>query len=169
VPARESAERRAVLRLEIPEAEWPARIQAGDERAFEAMFRAYYDELYRYVLVVLGSREPAEDVVQGVFARIWRDRGTWELRGPLRYYLFVAARCGAISELRREAVRRRAAPGLGVQAASRLDAPSIDAEFEAEEMRRRSAHSDLDPSSRGGFRFPKHRSELEVDGLDAMR
>ncbi len=57
--------------------EWVARIRGGDDAAFEAMFRAHYDGLCRYVAAYLGSRDSAEDVVQGVFARIWEDRSHW--------------------------------------------------------------------------------------------
>lgn len=153
MPAGDSARRRSPLRRDIPEAEWPARIRAGDERAFEAMFRAYYDTLYRYVVVILGSREAAEDVVQAVFARIWQDRATWEVHGPLRHYLLVAARCGAISALRRDAVRTRAAPLLTLEALAQRGAPTAEAEFEAEELRRRleRALSSLPPRAREAF------------------
>src|SRR2546430_6751150 len=49
-----------------------ARIRAGDEAAFEAMFRAYYDPLCRHVAPYLGSRDAAEDAVQGLFAEYFR-------------------------------------------------------------------------------------------------
>ncbi len=121
-------------RIAIPEAEWPARIRAGDERAFEAMFRAYYDQLYRYVIALLGERDVAEDVVQLVFARIWQERETWDVHGPLRHYLFAAARWGAISHLRHHAVRERATPLLVLEAAAKDTSTRTDAAVEAEEL-----------------------------------
>jgi RNA polymerase sigma-70 factor (family 1) len=153
VSAGDSAQRRSPLRRDIPEAEWPARIRAGDERAFEAMFRAYYDVLYRYVVVILGSREAAEDVVQAVFVRIWQERETWEVRGPLRHYLLVAARCGAISALRRDAVRTRAASLLTREALTTWGAPAAEVELEAEELRCRleRALASLPPRAREAF------------------
>src|SRR5438034_7789347 len=36
--------------------DWVVRIRAGDEAAFEAMFRAYYNPLCGYVAAYLGSR-----------------------------------------------------------------------------------------------------------------
>src|ERR1043166_4031398 len=68
-----------------------ARVRAGDEAAFEAMFRAYYDPLCHYVAAYLGSRDAAEDAVQGVFVRIWEDRTRWVVR-DLRHYLYAAVR-----------------------------------------------------------------------------
>src|SRR5438477_12354737 len=107
-----------------------ARIRAGDEAAFEAMFRAYYDPLCRYVAAYLGSRDAAEDAVQGVFARLWEDRAHWAV-GEVRHYLYAAVRRRAISQIRRMAVQRRAAPLL-LEESGGAGRASADAEFEAE-------------------------------------
>src|SRR5256885_8799332 len=84
-----------------------ARIRAGDEAAFEAMFRAYYDPLCRHVASYVGSRDAAEDAVQGLFVRIWEDRARWVV-SDLGHYLYTAVRRRAISQVRRLAVQRRA-------------------------------------------------------------
>src|SRR5256885_17228051 len=88
-----------------------ARIRAADEAAFEAMFRAYYDPLCRHVAPYVGSRDAAEDAVQGLFVRIWEDRARWVV-SDLGHYLYTAVRRRAISQVRRLAVQRRAAPLL---------------------------------------------------------
>src|SRR5881628_3762341 len=93
----------------------PQRIREGDEAAFEAMFRAHYDGLCRYVAAYLGSRDSAEDVVQGVFARIWEGRTHWVV-SDVQHYLYAAVRRGALSQFRRAAVRRRSAPLLDLEA-----------------------------------------------------
>src|SRR2546422_7528779 len=116
--------------------DWQARIRTGDEAAFEAMFRTHYDRLCRYVATYLGSRDTAEDVVQGVFARIWEDRAHWVVGDP-QPYLYAAVRRRAMSQFRRAAVRRRAVPLLAIDAAAGTAAAPPDAEFEAEELRRR--------------------------------
>src|SRR6266496_5085482 len=94
-----------------PAHELGARIRAGDEAAFEAMFRAYYGPLCRYVAAYLGSRDAAEDAVQGLFVRSWEDRARWVV-SDLGHYLYTAVRRRAISQVRRIAVQRRAAPLL---------------------------------------------------------
>jgi RNA polymerase sigma-19 factor, ECF subfamily len=133
--------------------EWAARIRAGDEAAFEAMFRTHYDGLCRYVAHFLGSRDAAEDVVQGVFARIWEDRAHCVVRDP-QSYLYAAVRRHATSQFRRAAVRRRAAPLLALEAAGRAAAtPEADVAFEALELRRRleRALAALPPRTRAAF------------------
>ncbi|HMH82440.1 MAG TPA: RNA polymerase sigma-70 factor [Gemmatimonadales bacterium] len=131
--------------------EWVARIRAGDEAAFEAMFRAHYAGLCRSIATYLGSRDSAEDVVQGVFARIWDGRALWVVR-DLEHYLYAAVRRRAMSEFRRAAVRRRAAPLLALDGAGAFARPP-DADFEAEELRRRleRALSALPPRTRTAF------------------
>jgi RNA polymerase sigma-70 factor (ECF subfamily) len=128
------------------------RIRAGDEAAFEAMFRAYYDPLCRYVAAYLGSRDAAEDAVQGVFVRIWEDRTRWVV-SDLRHYLYAAVRRRAISHFRRIAVRRRAAPLLVLADIGATRGATPDAEFEAEELWRRleRALDMLPPRTRAAF------------------
>jgi len=136
------------------EQEWVERIRAGDGAAFEAMFRAYYDPLCRSVAHYLGSRDSAEDVVQGVFARIWEDRARWAV-SHLRQYLYAAVRRRAASQFRRAAVRRRAAPLLTLEAgaSARAAAPAADLDFEADELRERVARAlaALPPRTRAAF------------------
>ena len=134
-----------------PSQDWVVRIRAGDEAAFEAMFRAHYDGLCRYVAAYLGSRDSAEDVVQGVFARIWEGRTHWVV-SDVQHYLYAAVRRGALSQFRRAAVRRRSAPLLDLEA-GRVAAELPDAEFEAEELRQRleRALTALPPRTRAAF------------------
>ena len=84
---------------------WIAGICAGNEVAFEAMFRAYNRELYRFALRLLGSADEAEDVVQRVFVAIWRTRASWTVRGSLRVYLFSAVRNGVLQQFRNTRAR----------------------------------------------------------------
>src|SRR5689334_3984345 len=47
--------------------EWIARIRAGDEVAFEALFRALAPGLCTLVTRYVGARPPAEELVQELF------------------------------------------------------------------------------------------------------
>jgi RNA polymerase sigma-19 factor, ECF subfamily len=113
-----------------------ARIRAGDEAEFQALFEEHYDSLCRYVANFLGNRDSAEDVVQGVFARIWQERARWAVV-DIKHYLYAAVRRRAVSEFRRDSVRKRAAPFLTIETGMQGNPSAADAEFEAEELRRR--------------------------------
>ena len=89
--------------------EWEqvARIQEGDEEAFEALFRHYYEELCHFVESQVGSAEVAEDLVQNIFLSLWRRREDWEPKTTLRAYLFGAARNESIKYRKHQQVRSR--------------------------------------------------------------
>jgi RNA polymerase sigma-70 factor (ECF subfamily) len=99
----ESAEATVALR----DRAWVAAIRTSDAAAFEAMFRAYKNDLVAFVASLLHSHETAQEVVQEIFLRIWQQRELWEFPGPLNTYLFRAARNGAISRLRHDRIEAR--------------------------------------------------------------
>ena len=73
-----------------------ASLRAGSdaeaERSFDALIRAYYDELLRYAIRALRSHAAAEDVMQDVFLHLWATRMTLEVRESFRAYLYAALR-----------------------------------------------------------------------------
>jgi RNA polymerase sigma-70 factor (ECF subfamily) len=142
------------------------RIRAGDVHAFEMMFKAHYDALCRYIAAYLGSRDAAEDVVQGVFTRIWEDRARWDVHGALAHYLYAAVRRRAVSHLRHDAVRRRAAPHLTVEAHARHGGELASEQFEALELRHRFERvlTTLPPRTREAFVLSR-REGLSYDEI----
>ncbi len=86
---------------------WVAAIRTGDAEAFEAMFRAYKNDLVGFTESLLHSRETAQEVVQELFLRIWQQRELWEFAGALNSYLFRAVRNRAINYIRHERVATR--------------------------------------------------------------
>jgi RNA polymerase sigma-70 factor (ECF subfamily) len=93
------------------------RVLGGDEEAFATLYREHGARLYRFALRMTGSAAVAEDVVQDVFLGVVRaaahtasGAGYDPARGPLRSYLFGAARNAAGKRL------REAAPAAGHEA-----------------------------------------------------
>lgn len=84
-----------------------ARIRRGDERAFRELYETYYVALRRYATSLLGNRDAGEDIVQGLFARLWTERESWVVRGNLRSYLYRAVHTRVVSHWRALKVRRR--------------------------------------------------------------
>ncbi len=83
---------------------WVESIRTGDVAAFEAMFRAYKNDLGAFVTSWVHSREAAEEVIQDLFLHLWEQRHEWQLAVPLNIYLFRAARNRAIDYLRHQRV-----------------------------------------------------------------
>jgi RNA polymerase sigma-70 factor (ECF subfamily) len=78
------------------------RVVQGDEIAFGQLFRQYKDKLYSFILHLSGSATIAEDVLQDVFLKIWRDRHQLTNIDNFNAYLYRMAQNTAINVLRRQ-------------------------------------------------------------------
>lgn len=88
-----------------PDEELVARMREGDQRAFETLFRFYYEELCGFVESQIGASDVSEDLVQNIFLNLWRRRCECEPRTTLRAYLFGAARNESIRYRKHQNVR----------------------------------------------------------------
>jgi RNA polymerase sigma-70 factor (ECF subfamily) len=77
-----------------------ARIQRGDQRAFNALFLEQYAPLCEFTNALVHSVDVAEDIVQGGFVSVWEGRESWRPRSGPRAYLFGACRNRALDYLR---------------------------------------------------------------------
>lgn len=68
------------------------RTAARDAVAFNQVYRRTYDKLLRVVLVVVPTREDAEDVLQDVFAKIWKGAGDFDpgRASPISWMVTIA-------------------------------------------------------------------------------
>ena len=122
---------------------WLERIRAGEEAAFEQIFRAYFDRLQAYAERYVREPEVAEEVVANVFVRLWAQRAEWHVRESLKSYLYAAVRNQALMWLDHENVVNRTrklgeqeqrSPGMGQAPASaeeELQAAELAAALEA--------------------------------------
>ena len=80
-----------------------ARLAAGDEVAFTALFRRYQDDVYRVALLMTGKPASAEDVTQDVFLAVMSDAGRYESgRSSVKAWLCGIARNHARRRLERD-------------------------------------------------------------------
>ena len=90
-----------------PDPAWAARLRDGDERTYEALFRAFAPGLVAFVAGYVRSSAVAEELVQDVFLAVWRARATLHIEGEAGAYLYAAARNRALSHLARERTAAR--------------------------------------------------------------
>ncbi len=95
----------------------------GQPEAFEALFRLHHPGLHRFAWHLTRSPEAAEDILQTVFLKIWRNRKDWQPKGSLSSYLYRATKNAALNFL-----RHRAAIDGDWQSFSELDDPSASPE-----------------------------------------
>ena len=82
------------------------RIRQGDERAFEAIFRAYYAALCGFARRYVGEDGTAEELVQDVYTAMWANRVELQITSSVRSYLFGAVRNRALNRRKRESLER---------------------------------------------------------------
>jgi RNA polymerase sigma-70 factor (ECF subfamily) len=76
------------------------KIRAGDDSAFEELFKLYCRPLVRFALRFVGSTETAEGIVQDVFVRIWHNRSRLDPDLRIRAYLYQAVKNQSLQHLR---------------------------------------------------------------------
>jgi len=91
-------------------------VRAGDGQAVAALYDRYNMLVFSLALRMLNDREGAEELVQEVFLRAWRQAGTYQpTLGRLSTWLLGIARNLAIDEIRKRGVRPQRADGEAAQ------------------------------------------------------
>ena len=108
-----------------------ARIRGGDEAAFQSLYLAYHDELWRFAYTYVRSHDVAEELVQDVFLAVWGTRATWEVNTRVRAWLYASVRHLALNHLRHERVVARTIGVAGHAAFGASERTSGGAQLEA--------------------------------------
>ncbi len=77
-------------------------VQGDDELVLETVFRAEYAGLCAFAERYVRSAAVAEELVQGIFLRLWRRRDVVPVAHLTRAYLYASARNAAIQHIRHE-------------------------------------------------------------------
>lgn len=95
-------------RVEMSDADLAAQLAVGEQWPMEVLYDRYVRLVFSVVLKVLHDKERAEDVVQEVFARVWRSADGFQAsRGSFSSWLLAIAHNRAIDELRRQGTQKR--------------------------------------------------------------
>ncbi len=81
------------------------KVKDGDIKAFEQLFRLYYTPLCLYASSITGRRDVAEEIVQELFYKLWRDRAQIQIFRSLKSYLYGAVRNQSLQYCEQEMVR----------------------------------------------------------------
>ena len=128
-----------------------ARGFVGDAASFDALFRAHYSGLCRFVCRMVRDRDAAEELVQDLFLRVCQREAAGGPAAVTRAYLYAAARNLALNHLKHQ----RIADAWSAREAAEHeeDAPGIDFEGDGRELARvaRSAVASLPDRGRQVF------------------
>jgi len=82
------------------------RIKRDDLKAYEAIFRQYYQQLYRFAYNYLRDQVPSEEMAQEVFLYIWEKRSQIEIKTTLKTYLYSAIKNKCLNYIKYEVPRK---------------------------------------------------------------
>lgn len=75
-------------------------LKAGKESAFDILFRDRYKDLCRFAWSFVGDYSVAEDIVQELFATIWRKHESIDEKQSVVSYLYVSVRNACFTYLK---------------------------------------------------------------------
>ncbi len=93
------------MTVALPETEALEALRHGDERAFERIFRQYYQSLCRYAIRMLQEQEGAEEIVQDMFCKLWESRDTVNIDTSLKSYLYRAVHNRCLNQIKHINIR----------------------------------------------------------------
>lgn len=83
------------------------KIQNGDIRAFENLFREYYPVLVNYAIRYLTDTAKSEEIVQEMFFNIWRKKEKFIIKTSLKSYLYRSVRNNCLQYIEHLNVERK--------------------------------------------------------------
>ena len=114
-----------------------ARIRAGDEGAFDSVFRAHYPHLVRMGESIVRERALAEEIAQEVMLELWRRRESLAVEQSFRAYLIRSTRNRALNHIRHQRVVSREAEAAALESPTSPSAEDVVLGLELERAVRR--------------------------------
>ncbi|MBN2521253.1 MAG: RNA polymerase sigma-70 factor [Bacteroidales bacterium] len=84
-----------------------SRIKLGDEKYFEVIFKKFYIGLCYFAFDYVQSKENAEDIVSGVFHKLWENRENLDKNLLIKSYLYKTIQNQCINYLRHKSVKEK--------------------------------------------------------------
>jgi RNA polymerase sigma-70 factor (ECF subfamily) len=84
-----------------------SKVRESDIHAFETLFTRYFEPLSMYGNKITGDMDVAEEIVQELFYKIWKDRSNLRIVLSVKSYLYGAVRNQSLQYLEHLQVRER--------------------------------------------------------------
>lgn len=82
-------------------------VKQGDIRAYEVLFKKYYQALVNYAYTFLKDIEESEEMVQTVFVKLWTKREELDIHSTVQAYLYRSVNNNCMNRLRHLKVRQQ--------------------------------------------------------------
>jgi len=127
----------------------------SNEAAFTALFRLFYKSLYNFAMQYVHQPEVAEEVVNDVFIKIWKQKATLLEIQNLESYLFIAVKNGSLNYIKQYSHYHIAIDDDNTGKLVSLHNPEQDIEWKELYFKLQQAVNDLPDQCRTVFRLVK--------------
>jgi len=100
------------------------RIRQGDVQQFESLFRSSYVSLVRYARTLIKDQDTAEEIVQDLFFRIWKDKEKINIESSLNGYLFRSVHNKCLHYIKHNRIVERHAEEMSFRLSESPESPS---------------------------------------------
>ena len=100
------------------------RIRKGDVGQFELLFRSSYVSLVRYAKTLIKDHDTAEEIVQDLFFRLWKDKEKLNIESSLNGYLFRSVHNKCLHFIEHNRVIERHAEEMSYRQTESQESPS---------------------------------------------
>ncbi|MDR3049360.1 MAG: sigma-70 family RNA polymerase sigma factor [Elusimicrobiota bacterium] len=83
-----------------------SKFKDGDNKAFEEIVLRYQAQLYTYVISMVKNPETANDILQDIFIRIFKNLPKYSEENKLKHWIFIIAKNMTMDFFRRDKTRR---------------------------------------------------------------
>jgi len=156
-----------------------SKVREGDIRAYETLFRRYFEPLCMYGKKITDDLDVAQEMVQELFYTIWKDRSRLRIVLSVKSYLYGAMRNQSLQYLEHLQVRERYYQHVAAESteSSLHDSPQEILEYKELEQRLEYALEHLPKRRRDIFRMNRfegkkyeqiaHELSLSVKTIEA--
>ncbi len=115
--------------MEDAQVRYLAGLKAGDRSVFEEIYKEYFSPLCHYCMRFVGKPEEAEEIVQGLFLKLWIKREELQINTSVNSYLYRAVQNYALNYLHQQKTRGY----FKVSDFTEAEEPNVDAQGVMEE------------------------------------
>jgi RNA polymerase sigma-70 factor (ECF subfamily) len=110
--------------------------QQGDKDAFAELYEAYFDRIYRYVVIKIGNKTEAEDMTQQVFLKAYQSIRSYKWKGvPFSAWLFRIAHNQIVDFFRKQSKRPTVRLEESTVVSSDNPLHTVESRFDIERLR----------------------------------
>ena len=82
-----------------------AELKVGNTKAYEVLFKQWYEPLCRYAYSILRNQEDAEDIVQKIFCKLWEQGEKMEINISIKSYLYKMVHNASLNRIKQLQMR----------------------------------------------------------------